>query len=365
MAPEQLTGQPPDARADIYSLGVVLYQLLAGRAPFTGDTMAIVSAHLTQPPPALRGYVPDLPAALDAVVLQALAKQPEYRFKSAGVFAQALRNAAVDLEPSIVRVVSAAPDVRAPTFSGVTLPQVAAGADQTTAVAPQLTTTGQRVAHYLPIILGVLGLLLLISLILKYWALVALLLILIGGGGFMFMYFRARAAGRKAAAETTRAISTSTIRAAAPSSEPAPATAQSAPVEPSSESPAPAIPSPTRPIIDRGPRPTLVLEDRDDVPEIPVPEGHADVETAAPTPDELPPTEAVPHAPSEQLAPTEAVPHAGSADLPPTEAVPRAPSEQLPPTEATEAVPHAPSEQLPPTEAVPASSSDQDKTEEH
>src|SRR5262245_34076669 len=159
MAPEQLTGQPPDARSDIYSLGVVLYQLLAGRAPFTGDTTAVISGHLTRQPPPLRESAPDLPLALDAVVLQALAKQPEHRFKSAGVFAQALRNAAADLEPGLVRIDSAVRDVAAPTFSGAALPVAAPNTGQPARAAPQpLLTTGQRVATYLPVILAVLGL---------------------------------------------------------------------------------------------------------------------------------------------------------------------------------------------------------------
>src|SRR5262245_30925493 len=174
MAPEQLTGQPPDARSDIYSLGVVLYQLLTGHAPFTGDTTAVISGHLTRQPPPPRDLVPDLPSALDAVVLQALAKQPEHRFRSAGVFAQALRSAAGDLEPGLVRVASAAGAGAAPPFGGITL--APAGLIQPAPSAP--LTAGQKVATYLPVALGALGLLLVISLILKYWLLVTLLAIL-------------------------------------------------------------------------------------------------------------------------------------------------------------------------------------------
>src|SRR5215207_6444120 len=150
MAPEQLSGDQLDARSDIYALGVVLYQLLAGRAPFTGDTMAVVTAHLTKQPQALRELVSDLPPALNAVVLQALAKQPEHRFKSAGVFAQALRSAAADLEPGLVRVASAARALAAPVFGAGMLPRAEAGAGQATAVMPaQSATAGQQVARYM------------------------------------------------------------------------------------------------------------------------------------------------------------------------------------------------------------------------
>jgi serine/threonine-protein kinase len=334
MAPEQLTGQPPDARSDIYSLGVVLYQLLTGHAPFTGDTTTVISGHLTRQPPPPRERVPDLPPALDAVVLQALAKQPEHRFRSAGVFAQALRSAADDLEPGLVRVASAARNSAAPTFSGVSLPPAG-----TTSVSPATITAGQQVAKYLPIALAALGLLLVISLILKYWLLVTLLAILIGGGGFLFLYLRANAQGRKAAQATTRAIATSVAQPAITSAT----AAESQDMAPGGE-----LPTPTQP-----------LDEADDVPEVPLPDDAptlaANIQLAT---DDLAPTEAIAsHTPS--LPPTETVQAAepstqpatdtGTKDLPPTEAVvldtadPQAPTEALPaatepaPTEAPQA----------------------------
>ena len=390
MAPEQLTGQQPDARADIYSLGVVLYQLLAGRAPFTGDTMAVVSAHLTKQPPTLREYVPDLPAALDAVVLQALAKQPEHRFKSAGVFAQALRNAALDLEPAIVRVVSAAPKSAASSFGGTGMPQAMTGATQPMIAAQQSPpTTGQQVTRYLPIILGVLGLLLLISLIAKYWALVVLLVVLLVGGGFLFIYFRARSAGRKAAAETTRAITRANLRAT-PANEPAAATA---PLPGSGQAtPAPAA-APTTPVSaptvaqdermlptevvsqtapdnlaptevvsqtapdNLAPTEVVALPAEDDVPEMPLPAAleHGDL---APTemisqtaPDDLAPTEMVSQAAPDDLAPTEMVPQTTS-DLAPTEMVPQTAPDNLAPTEAVPMPDNSP-ESTPPDQERP------------
>lgn len=122
MAPEQLNGQPSDGRADIYSLGVVLYQLLVGRVPFTGDTMAVVSGHLTKEPPPLHDFAPDIPQTMEDVVLQALAKNPDHRFRSARVFAQALRNTLAELEPGLVEVASAARNQTPPSFGGVQLP---------------------------------------------------------------------------------------------------------------------------------------------------------------------------------------------------------------------------------------------------
>jgi serine/threonine-protein kinase len=369
MAPEQLSGGQPDARSDIYALGVVLYQLLAGRAPFTGDTMAVVTAHLTKQPQALRELVSDLPPALDAVVLQALAKQPEHRFKSAGVFAQALRSAAADLEPGLVRIASAARDLAAPTFSGVALPSANTGAEQTVAAIPA-QTAGQKVARYLPVALAVLGLLLLGSIVLKYWALVILLAMLLGGGGFLFMYLRASSQGRQAARETTRAITTAHVRAAMPAREtltlddtaiPHLAGDPAAPTVPLTDLPAarptlvlddrddtPELPLPDDPTQALGAtpnqqaglpavRPTLVLDDRDDTPELPLPDDPTQALSTVPTQEpELPPTEAVPVA--DALPPTEAVPLI-EPQLP-SEAA--RPAEAQQPTEAVQTTPAAP-----------------------
>jgi serine/threonine-protein kinase len=340
MAPEQLNGGQPDARSDIYSLGVVLYQLLAGRAPFTGDTMAVVTAHLTKQPQALRELQQDLPPALDAVVLQALAKQPDHRFKSAGVFAQALRSAAADLEPGLVRISSAAREVVAPTFSGVALPQPSSAGQTTTPMPTQPQTIGQKVTRYLPVALGVLGLLLVISVLAKYWALVILLAVLIGGGGFLFLYLRASTQGRKAAQETTRAITTAAIRTPAPAPENA-AARETVTLEDQDAVPA------KMPALSKQ---TSVLTDHDAVPEPSLPDQASQTLDAAAAADsaaireDLIPTVAVPTSSPDDLPLTEAVPLTG--DLLPTEAVPAI--NDLPATETTPST-----GDLPLTEAVP------------
>jgi serine/threonine protein kinase len=91
LAPEQMSGQPQDRRSDVYGLGVVLYEMLSGRPPFTGDTdMAVAFQHAHAEPPKLRELRPEISRRLDSVVLKAMAKAPEQRFATAGAFRSAL-----------------------------------------------------------------------------------------------------------------------------------------------------------------------------------------------------------------------------------------------------------------------------------
>ena len=88
MAPEQINGQP-QARSDIYALGVILYQMLAGRPPFEGPTPeGIIFKQLMEPPPPLSAMRPDVPQALGLVVEKALVKKPEERYVTAGALLQ-------------------------------------------------------------------------------------------------------------------------------------------------------------------------------------------------------------------------------------------------------------------------------------
>ena len=85
MAPEQAQGQAVDARSDLYSLGCVLYELLTGRRPFTGeDAMSVISQHVHVPPPPPSHHNPQVPRRLERLVLKLLAKNKEERPSSAG-----------------------------------------------------------------------------------------------------------------------------------------------------------------------------------------------------------------------------------------------------------------------------------------
>ncbi|HZR39720.1 MAG TPA: protein kinase, partial [Ktedonobacteraceae bacterium] len=96
MAPEQVIGEEVDARADLYSLGVILYQLVTGTTPFQGETpMQIAAQHLQLPPPSPQMLRPELPYTAEQVILKALAKRPSDRYALAQDMAQAFRQALI------------------------------------------------------------------------------------------------------------------------------------------------------------------------------------------------------------------------------------------------------------------------------
>ncbi len=91
LAPEQILGQPIDARTDLYAFGVLLYRLFTGRLPFTGDEHEILQAHLQQMPIAPRTLTPEISPLLEHIILRLLAKNPEDRYQSVAAVRHELR----------------------------------------------------------------------------------------------------------------------------------------------------------------------------------------------------------------------------------------------------------------------------------
>src|SRR5918997_6000963 len=101
MSPEQCSGASKiDARSDIYSHGIIIYELLAGHVPFTADSPTeVMVKQMQEPAPSLLEERDDLPAAIDALVQRALAKNPDHRFQTAGELSEAFVAAAAEDAP--------------------------------------------------------------------------------------------------------------------------------------------------------------------------------------------------------------------------------------------------------------------------
>ena len=113
MAPEQVTSKTVDHRADIYGLGVVLYEMVTGRKPFQADTpMAVLFKHASEPLPRPSAIAPNLPQSVENVLLKSLAKKPEDRYQSMGEFEKAM-------ERLLDGKTKSTPEARRPGDSGV------------------------------------------------------------------------------------------------------------------------------------------------------------------------------------------------------------------------------------------------------
>jgi serine/threonine-protein kinase len=114
IAPEQAQGQRVDEHTDVYSLGVVLYELLTTEVPFPGENfVAVAMRHINEPPPPVRDKRPDVPPRVEAAIRKAMAKRPEDRFPTMADFCRELEACLDELETAGTQVASAlAPPAR-------------------------------------------------------------------------------------------------------------------------------------------------------------------------------------------------------------------------------------------------------------
>ncbi|NAZ87319.1 Stk1 family PASTA domain-containing Ser/Thr kinase, partial [Kineococcus indalonis] len=141
LSPEQARGETVDSRSDLYSTGCLLYEILTGRPPFTGDApVAVAYQHVSEQPKPPSELVPNIPPAVDQVVLMALSKDREHRYQSASDFADDLRRA---VEGRPLRGASFAPTTAVPTAGATTaLPATGAPTAATRAVPPVAGAAG-------------------------------------------------------------------------------------------------------------------------------------------------------------------------------------------------------------------------------
>lgn len=176
MAPEQWMGKV-DARTDIYSLGVVFFQMVTGRLPFMADTpAAVLIKHIQDPLPAARSFVPNLPEAVEQVLFKALAKEPENRYQNMGAFADALGKLAIGDQTTLVSAAQGMETVKA------SIPSSKSDRQMETVLAPAVVPhEKKRIAGWM------------IGLIVVGIAAVAVFLVILVGG----VYFASRMASQQ------------------------------------------------------------------------------------------------------------------------------------------------------------------------
>jgi eukaryotic-like serine/threonine-protein kinase len=223
MSPEQFMGQVVDARTDIYSSGVLLYQLLTGERPFEGGMSAIMHKALNTDPPLPSQISVTCPQAFDGVVRKAMAKRPEDRFQSATEFLEALQ-AAASGRPMAAAVPEEADDseatmvAAAPRRPAAARPVAAPRAAQAVATAPKRSA--------LPMIA----------------AAVVVVVLLLGGGAWFFLLRGSAPASNAPVAQNATPATPSAPAAPTPAAPAAPQPTQTTPTQ-TPPQPQPVVPA--------------------------------------------------------------------------------------------------------------------------
>ena len=255
MAPEQVLGREIDGRADLYSVGVVLYRLLTGKLPFNADTaISMVQMQISEPPTPILTFRPDLPAWCSAIVDRALSKSPSNRFQSAeefrGALAAAVTPQAIGEMPTLSTPtppgLTLDPDVTAPHRTPTALPASAAMSEgavrpptpasspvRTAVSAPPTPTNTPVPERTTTVVLGRTHLV----------AIAALLVVVAAGIAFLaFAALRSARSGSTSQTATESATSSLPAGAATPTPLPAPAVAEPSASSLPSAPPPPAVP---------------------------------------------------------------------------------------------------------------------------
>ena len=158
ISPEQARGGPITAQSDIYSAGIVLYEMLTGAVPFTGDSlMAVAMRHLNETVPPPSETRPEVPGELDAVVAHATAKEPRDRYRDATEMGTALAAPAADTDELLAASYNDTTDISLSSATTATTP-LPIDPDQTVWPIPGSRWNPERVGRWALIVLGGLGL---------------------------------------------------------------------------------------------------------------------------------------------------------------------------------------------------------------